>query len=156
MQTNYFPIKIKALLFLVLVSNAIMAQNAEIDSLRRLLQTAKDTARINILNDISCSFYHENNDSIIAYANQAYKESKQISYLKGLSVSLVRSRVYAQIKGDPKAIEYYLNLQIPLSISLKDFNGVLLSYQLLAALYSSMGRYKDLLKHGINKSLIFH
>jgi len=146
MQTKKNLAKIITLFFLLILSNTVIAQTAEIDSLRKLLQTAKDTNRINTLNDISCRFYFTNNDSVIAYANQAYNESKQINYLKGVSVSLVRSRVYAQVKGDTKAIEYYLSLQIPLSISLKDYNGVVLSYQILAMLYSSMGRYKEALE----------
>src|SRR5678816_4252192 len=121
MQTRKPSNKIKTLLFLLILSNTLMAQTTQIDSLRSLLQTAMDTNRINILNDISCNFYHTNNDSVISYANQAYYESKQINYLKGMSVSLVRSRVYAQIKGDQKAIEHYLLLQIPLSIQLRDY-----------------------------------
>ncbi|HEY5773489.1 MAG TPA: histidine kinase [Chitinophagaceae bacterium] len=145
MQTNYFPTKVKKLFFLLLMSNAVIAQTSEIDSLRMLLQTVKDTNRINILNDISCSSYSTNNDSVITYASQAYNESKQINYLKGESVSLVRSRVYAQQKGDPKAIEYYLNLQIPLSISLKDYNGVVTSYGILGGILFYQGKYKEAL-----------
>ena len=146
MQKRKNSNKIKTLLFLLILSNAIMAQTTEIDSLRSLLQTAMDTNRINILNDISCNFYHTNNDSVISYANQAYNESKQINYLKGMSVSLVRSRVYAQIKGDQKAIEHYLLLQIPLSIQLRDYNGVVVSYELLAGGFLSRGLYKKALE----------
>ena len=146
MQTRKPPNKIKTLLFLLILSNTLMAQTTQIDSLRSLLQTAMDTNRINILNDISCNFYHTNNDSVISYANQAYNESKQINYLKGMSVSLVRSRVYAQIKGDQKAIEHYLLLQIPLSIQLRDYNGVVASYELLAGGFLSRGLYKKALE----------
>ncbi len=146
MQTKKNITKIITQLFLLILSNVVMAQTAEIDSLRRLLQTAKDTNRINILNDISCSFYSKNSDSVIKYANQAYNESKQINYLKGVSVSLVRSRVYAQQKGDPKAIEYYLNLQIPLSTKLKDYNGVVTSYGILGGILFYQGKYKEALE----------
>jgi len=140
-QTN----KIKTLLALLILSNTIMAQTAEIDSIRSLLQTAKDTNRINILNDISCSFYSKNNDSVKAYANQAYNESKQINYLKGMSVALVRSRVASQQKNDIRAIEHYLMLQIPLSMQLKDYNGVVTSYEILGQYQSYQGRYKEAL-----------
>jgi len=146
MQTKKNLNKIKTLLCLLILSNSVMAQTAEIDSLRSLLQTAKDTNRINILNDISCNFYSTNYDSVIAYANQAYNESKQINYLKGVSVSLVRSRVYAQGKGDVKLIEHYLTLQIPLSMHLKDYNAVVNSYEILAASSLSKGLYKKALE----------
>jgi len=145
MQTKKNLNKIKTLLFLIILSNSVMAQTAEIDSLRRLLQTAKDTNRINIMNDMSCGFYATNNDSIIAYASQAYNESKQINYSKGMSVSLVRSRVYAQQKGDSKAIEHYLNLQLPLSINLKDYNGVVTSYGILGQILFYQGRFREAL-----------
>ena len=145
MQTKKNLTKIKTLFFLLTLSNSVMAQTLEIDSLRNLLQTAKDTNRINIMNDISCVFYATNNDSIIAYANRAYNESKQINYSKGMSVALVRSRVYAQQKGDSKAIEHYLNLQIPLSINLKDYNGVVTSYGILGQILFYQGRFKEAL-----------
>jgi tetratricopeptide (TPR) repeat protein len=148
MQTKYFSIKIRTLFFLLILSNVSIAQSKQktIDSLRGLLTTAKDTNRINILNDISCAFYFKNNDSVITYAQQAYNESKQLNYSKGLSVSLVRCRVYAQEKGDVKAIEHYLMLQIPLSLQLRDYNGVVTSYEILAGSFLSRGIYKKALE----------
>ena len=84
-----------AIFFMCVVVYA-SAQQKEIDSLRNVLPSLSDTARIDCLLKISFKYGHINNDSdvlfvyvnsdsAILYAKKALTEAKQIPYLKGMA-----------------------------------------------------------------------
>ncbi|MDQ6763593.1 MAG: histidine kinase [Bacteroidota bacterium] len=70
-------------------SNAISQIGPEqnIDSLRRVLPSLKDTARIDKLNELS-SFYivNDQKDSAEHYATIGYQEAKKLNYIHGMAV----------------------------------------------------------------------
>ncbi len=109
MKKNYFFI------FLLLLSSILNAQIKNLDSLKKALTLAKDTQRINILNELARQYVslpptgRINNHFIDAkkYAEEALGLSKSLKYSKGIgnaffnigSVSLKVSDENKQIKG---------------------------------------------------------
>jgi tetratricopeptide (TPR) repeat protein len=67
------------------------AQQEKIDSLKKVLPTLKDTARIDCLLELGQQYLcTPEKDSIIHYTRTAYEESKRINYIHGLAVSYIR------------------------------------------------------------------
>ena len=68
----------------VLIALQVTAQQNKVDSLQQLLAIAKeDTTQINLLNQVSRSFYNSKTDSALIYANRAREFSQKIGYVKG-------------------------------------------------------------------------
>ena len=84
MQTNYFTTKIIMLVFLLILGSIAHAQKEKVDSLKNILQTAKDTTRVNALNDLSGLMIYENSDTALLLANQAYTEGSGLSHINGI------------------------------------------------------------------------
>ena len=96
MTTNIIN-KLLSLIVILFISIGSLAQNPpidgrkkEIDSLRNILVTAKDTARINALINLSNRMKYVNSDSAIIYALQAYREAVGINYYLGAANALRR------------------------------------------------------------------
>lgn len=66
-----------------------LAQDVAIDSLKKVLSSLRDTARINCLNHLSYQFIvAEKKDSAEHYARIADSESRKLNYAHGIAVSL--------------------------------------------------------------------
>jgi tetratricopeptide (TPR) repeat protein len=63
------------------------AQNKEIDSLKNLLLSRSDTARIDCLNALSKAYVYHQTDSAKMYTQKALKESEKINYKKGIAAA---------------------------------------------------------------------
>ena len=132
MQTKYFSNKIKTLLFLIILSNTVMAQNAKIDSLKKVLETAKDTTRVNALNELSKALMQLNSDSALLITAQSYKEAEKIHFTRGMAKSCTISMNNYRNQGNAKASELENQKLIVLAEKLGDF-------ELLAGAYSRLG-----------------
>jgi tetratricopeptide (TPR) repeat protein len=102
----------KIVLFLIITnfSNVCIAQNIEIDSLKRVLQVAKiDTIKINLYNKIADSYKSSYPDSTQFYANKAKDLSLKISYPLGLGQSYINTGISQLVLGDyKKASSFFL------------------------------------------------
>ena len=75
-------------LMFYLTTSICVAQRAKIDSLKAVLVTAHDTARIDCLNILSLVYSYLQTDSADSYARQAYRESSKTNYIRGIAMSL--------------------------------------------------------------------
>jgi tetratricopeptide (TPR) repeat protein len=78
------------LLFFCFSIGAIQAQNNEIDSLKNILalHTKKDTARVNLLNDLAIGIYKQNSNTALAYLEESTTISNTLDFKKGKAQSL--------------------------------------------------------------------
>src|SRR5215831_8767361 len=83
-------------IFLTLLSLQLHAQkfvqwwdprDENIDSLQRVLLTAKDTARIDCLNELGFAYYGLQKDSTLYYVTQAFQQAQEINYPRGMAIS---------------------------------------------------------------------
>ncbi|NOQ28040.1 MAG: tetratricopeptide repeat protein [Bacteroidales bacterium] len=101
---------ILAILILSSYQFKLHAQTTEIDSLENLLHNniKKDTARINLLNEVAYKIIGINIDKTLQYANEAKELSETLNFKKGKAESLRLIGIFYIIKADyPKALEYY-------------------------------------------------
>jgi signal transduction histidine kinase len=112
---------IRGLIVIILVSFALnsFSQNAE-DSLRKLLIKAKDTSRINVLNQLSV-YYSERNDSIsLGYANKAIELSDRLNFLKGKANALNTKGIVYDILGNYDSALFYYNNSLKIANTIQN------------------------------------
>ncbi len=107
MQTNHPFFKLILLVFLISSGDTVSAQNSKTDSLKKVVQIAKDTTKIKALNQLAMSIYYDNSDSALYLTDQAYLEAKNINYLNGMSYAMYAKFTIHVIRGEfYKAINY--------------------------------------------------
>jgi len=74
----------------------LFAQRAKIDSLKNLLPSLHDTARVDCLNVLSLAYSYLNIDTAKSFAQKAFSEASALNYLRGNAMSLNNS---ARIAG---------------------------------------------------------
>jgi class 3 adenylate cyclase/Tfp pilus assembly protein PilF len=83
-------------------------QEYKIDSLLTALESAKDTARVNILNKLSKEFEFRNPDKSFEYANKAVRLSEEIDYKEGLAYGYMNiGNYYTEQGAYDNAIKYF-------------------------------------------------
>lgn len=65
----------------------VLAQRTKVDSLQGLLGSVKDTARVNVLNQLSASFWYTDPAQTIRYAEEAIDAANQAEFQKGLTAA---------------------------------------------------------------------
>ena len=133
------------LVFLTVCLNSFTnAQNARLDSLKRLLAKApNDTTKANLLIDISRAYLYDFNDhdQIQAYAEKNLVFSQKISYKKGIAYSYNFLGIVRWGKGDlDKALIYFKNA-LTLMREMKDLRGASSCYSNLGLVYNDQGQY---------------
>src|SRR2546423_10468852 len=87
-------------------------QREQIDSLKKVLLTAKDTSQINCLNTLGKIYQEIKTDSALFYSHQVLSETKSLNYRKGAAEAfLVIGNIYL-IRGDYKSAEQNFRLCI--------------------------------------------
>jgi len=77
------------------------AQKDKVDSLKMLFAGLRDTARIDVLNQVSQEYIHvEKKDSAEYYAEEALNASKAKHYIHGIAVALIRKARIAKHFAD--------------------------------------------------------
>jgi tetratricopeptide (TPR) repeat protein len=119
---------------LALASTSLFAQRTMIDSLKRVLPSLKDSAKIDCLNALGLIYTNLNPDTAKSYAQKAFLEASDIHYLRGKVMSLnndariagygshdflLREKISLQAielcKGDERLLpESYMNLALAL------------------------------------------
>lgn len=105
------------IIFCFTLSSHALAQTSfskNIDSLRKILPSLHDSARIDCMNEMIVYYFHiHNRDSIKFYLPKVYEGSKKINYANGMALSLVLQALYnreAFYKGaeeDSEALQWY-------------------------------------------------
>ena len=76
-----------------------------LDSLKKMLPLVKDSARVDLLNDISMrigySGYTQREDSIRRYSLKAYEEAKKIGYQSGIAMGLISWSAFDIVQNKP-------------------------------------------------------
>jgi tetratricopeptide (TPR) repeat protein len=88
------------------------AQRVRIDSLKIILRTASDTAKINCLNKLSREYYLFNTDTAWNCAMEAYNMAVKINFKKGKAEGLLNLAQITQERGDISGAEKYFR-QVP-------------------------------------------
>ena len=131
----------------------VIAQNAKIDSLKKLLvQSKADTNRVNLYYQVCKAYFRVSSDSSIKIAQQSLALAQKLNYKKGMADAYNGIGVSYYFKGNyPKAIENY---QKAMDIHTLANNELGLSqiYNNLGIIYKRQGDYPNALKY-YHKSL---
>jgi len=145
------------LLFLLFVFGNINAQTSQIDSLKyELIQTARDTNTVIILNKISFKYYSLDRKEALKYAEQAYELSNELMYAKGIAESLYKmAGALMYLSHFDQAKRHYREC-IKLFTELDDKSGISKSRSALGNLFvytgsldSAMLNYEQILEYYI-------
>jgi signal transduction histidine kinase len=133
--------KIFVLLILLCNANAI-AQNAQIDSLNKLIVKAtSDTAKINLINKKITILGRVNLDTAINVAQQTIEEAKKINYKKGEAEALLQLATNYCNKGKFDAAQQALENSEQLFKQLKDSTGFARLYSGYGTMFGMQARY---------------
>jgi tetratricopeptide (TPR) repeat protein len=133
---------LKYLIILILLfpgPSGLRAANPVADSLRQLLEVVPYPERIDILNELSRSYWHDSIEKSIDYASQALEIARDTENSKGMADALNRLGNARYMMGDhAEAIDYYYrSLEIRLEID--DHRGILGSYNNLYLAWNYLG-----------------
>jgi hypothetical protein len=79
----------------------------EIDSLRKVLETAEDSSRVDVLNTLAVLYYNIDMKESLSLGQEALEEAKLLTYYKGTQdAHNILSRVHRRMGNYSKAIEY--------------------------------------------------
>ena len=114
--------QISALLISLFIYALCFAQTNTIDSLKKILPLLKDTARIDCLNELGSEFSdrywskskYQQTDTALFYTQQAYNESQQLHYLKGIGRALQNMSFIEEEHGNFKVAEDYTRKALPI------------------------------------------
>src|SRR3954468_14914413 len=101
--------KVRLLTFLLFIFSGIHPQEiTNIDSAKRVLQTAKDdTAKVNLLHRINSFYLASNQDSAFIYMEQEYHLAEKINYQKGKANACLGLSYYnGQLGNAARTLEY--------------------------------------------------
>jgi len=154
------PIKhianIKHLLFLATIilvtlhANCQKQGQARIDSLLTQLPKAKDdTNKVNLLNDISFTYYYIKPDEGIKFGKQALELANKLNWKKGVAHANHRIGSNYIFKSDySKSLEYLFSALTKFK-ELKDNNGIARVFSNIGIIYSDLGDYSKALDYGL-------
>lgn len=97
------------LLYIFLISPGKgIAQSRTTDSLQALLQNAKDTTRVNLLNQLSAAYWYIDPQKTIQYASEAIELGEKLDFKKGITTGYNNTGVgYYQQNKYEEALEWY-------------------------------------------------
>lgn len=118
-----------------------------IDRLQQQLLTAKDTARVDIRNQLAELYYNKDIKQALSLGEEALEEANKLTYYKGIqhAHSILR-RIHRRLGNYTVSIEYTLK-NLPISERLGDTLEILDSYLTLGNIYSSMENFKEAQKY---------
>src|SRR5215831_5388265 len=86
------------------------AQSKKIDSLKKVLPSLSNTARVDCLNQLGSTYQDIQTDSALFYSNQALNESNSIQYAEGVSEASFAIGLSSGERGDYKTAEQNFRL----------------------------------------------
>jgi tetratricopeptide (TPR) repeat protein len=97
-----------ALTVALLTAQLSSAQNKRLDSLHALLPSTKDTTKVNVLNQISSSYWYSDINKTFEYARQAAELGEKIDFRRGVATAYNNTGVgYYQQNNYDSAIVWY-------------------------------------------------
>jgi signal transduction histidine kinase len=124
---------------------AVVSQNAKTKSIRKKLESSKDTLRINLLHDLAFEYWNFDVEEAYQITMEGLRLSEEYEFKKGLAWSNTNIGLYHYFKGDyPSALKFYRK-------AIKTIEGQIYgkfpSYTLtrIANLYSVQGQYDSAL-----------
>ena len=146
--------KLTSLLFLLLCFFSSNGQQ-NIDSLERILKSAKDTARIDILNQLSFDLTSIDNKKAVEYATEALEQSENKKYIKGIAgAHRAFGNIYGTTAEYSKAIEH-AKKALELYTLLKDEEKKASSLNLLGNVYLYLALYDKALDYYLQAQKIY-
>ena len=131
------------IIFLLLFSFSwiAVAQTEKIDSLRKVLLTAKDTTRINCLNALSKEYVDVNSDTALLFADAALSEAKVILFTHGMADAFLNKGKIEWNKSNLSGAHNYFINAIDLYKKTNDIDLLGSAYENLAQIVSTIGNY---------------
>jgi len=122
-----------------------------IDSLKAVLLTAKDTTRINTLNLLARRLMFNTgilpDSTTIHYIEEAMVLSRKINYHKGIGNSLLNKGIEASSNHRYNKSLPFLRQALPLLIESRDMYGILSTYGFMGQAFQSLGDNKTALSY---------
>ena len=138
--------KIILLLLLVLSINKSYAQTGNPDSIKQLLQNAKDdTSRVLHLADLSFEYLESKPDTSMTLALEALSLARRIGFLKGEAISLHRVGG-AYYDNYPKAMELYLQA-LKINEKINNLDGIQRNLGNIGIIYNDQEDYQQALEY---------
>ena len=148
-------INIVLILTLFVFANQLNAQDQNIDSLKRLLSTAKDHSKVSILNSISKQYWRVNIDSATKFAEAAMKVSASIDFREGLAEANRNIGVAHIFMGNKMLARKYLDTALSIFRTLNDYKGLAATYNNLGVLLNQLDEYSASLKNLDSALILF-
>ena len=117
----------------------LLAQN-KVDSLVGLLQSAKDTGKVNVLNELTRNLWYYQLDKANDYNLKAISLADSVSFEKGLAEANRCRGVIFSFKKDTNAL-HYLEKALTLFRRLNDKRGIAATLNNQAGFYVDQGEY---------------
>lgn len=118
-----------------------------IDSLGQILVTAKDSARVDVLNQLANLYYNIDMKQSLSIGEEALDIANSLAYYRGIqNAHQILRRVHRRLGNYSISIEYTLK-NLPISEQLGDTAELLDSYTTLGNIYSSMENFEDAKKY---------
>lgn len=136
-----------ACFFMLSQANSFYAQGSKLDSLKAVLAHAKDTAKVNVLNEISRQLLLEGNiDSSLSYGTQALSLGKSQDWNKG--VANAHSNIGNIYNTQGRYIEALKShvASLKARLAANDREGLAACYNNLGNVYDNLGNNEEALK----------
>src|SRR5690349_9650730 len=82
-------LRVIAIVLFFLIADTTFAQEQNIDSLKKILPSLHDSARVDCLNELSRLYSELNPDTSLYYSSAANDEAVMINYIPGIAVSFL-------------------------------------------------------------------
>ena len=121
------------------IKTSIADGSKRIDSLTRVLKNAKDTIRINTLNELSNTYRWINSDTGLVISAQAFEEAIKMQFKRGMMRATRISMLIYMNRGDLNKYEEYAHKSVPILQELKNYRFLHDSYMRIGdCLYQKM------------------
>jgi tetratricopeptide (TPR) repeat protein len=130
----------------LLFSSALAQNQAQIDILLSKLKTAKDTARVTVLNDLSFEYHTFEPAKALDYSTQALEIAQPLNYTLGIANSLRHLGLAHQSNLDYLQAQKYFHLALALVEKLNDQLGLARCLNSIGDVYKARKSYKEAIK----------
>ena len=133
---------------LLLIAMSAAAQRRQIDSLKAVLSTARDTMRVKALYQL-CFYYGQDSrpDSALQYGKDAIRLAEQQGYTRGLATAYRTLGFMYYARGDFFMAATYLKESLPLWKKLGDDRMYGGASDLVGQAYARLGQYPQALEY---------
>lgn len=143
-----FPLLILAPLF-------IWGQDKPADSLEKLLRSATDTQKVNLLNKIGLEYSQADNILAMNYFNKALSLSRELDYSKGQADALSNIATSKMSQGDYDGSYLLFSSAVEIYQSMNDYSGAGYCMHSMAVIHSRLGNFDKALSFYLSALSLF-